>query len=91
LKLADSLSRFRAVLDFGKQLRLDPDALVCDPLFEGLRLPNQRLQALPQVGGRDWKLVRFEKHIDVEPRDIPCASWRLAALSRQGALSSVAV
>jgi len=84
-----SLSRFRAVLDFGKQLRLDPDALVCDPLFEGLRLPNQRLQALPQVGGRDWKLVRFEKHIDVEPRDIPCASWRLAALSRRGALSSV--
>jgi GNAT superfamily N-acetyltransferase len=39
----------------------------------------------------DWKLVRFEKSIDVEPRDIPCASWRLAALSRQGAMSSVAV
>jgi RimJ/RimL family protein N-acetyltransferase len=38
----------------------------------------------------DWKLVRFEKHIDVEPRDIPCASWRLAAVSRQGALSSAA-
>jgi len=31
----------------------------------------------------DWKLVRFEKHIDVEPRDIPCASWKLAAASRQ--------
>jgi GNAT superfamily N-acetyltransferase len=30
----------------------------------------------------DWKLVRFEKLIDVEPRDIPCASWRLAAASR---------
>jgi GNAT superfamily N-acetyltransferase len=27
----------------------------------------------------DWKLVRFEKHIDVAPQDIPCASWRLAA------------
>jgi GNAT superfamily N-acetyltransferase len=27
----------------------------------------------------DWKLVRFEKHIDVAPKDIPCASWRLAA------------
>jgi RimJ/RimL family protein N-acetyltransferase len=27
----------------------------------------------------DWKLVRFEKHIDVPPKDIPCASWRLAA------------
>jgi GNAT superfamily N-acetyltransferase len=27
----------------------------------------------------DWKLVRFEKQIDVAPKDIPCASWRLAA------------
>jgi GNAT superfamily N-acetyltransferase len=27
----------------------------------------------------DWKLVRFEKHIDTAPKDIPCASWRLAA------------
>jgi GNAT superfamily N-acetyltransferase len=27
----------------------------------------------------DWKLVRFEKHIDVAPKDIPCASWRVAA------------
>jgi len=34
---------------------------------------------LPHPG--DWKLVRFEKHIDAEPRDIPCASWRLAAAS----------
>jgi RimJ/RimL family protein N-acetyltransferase len=31
----------------------------------------------------DWKLVRFEKHIDVAPKDIPCASWRIAAMSRQ--------
>ncbi|MBR1125844.1 GNAT family N-acetyltransferase [Bradyrhizobium lablabi] len=30
----------------------------------------------------DWKLVRFEKHIDLAPQDIPCASWRLAAASR---------
>ena len=27
----------------------------------------------------DWKLVRFEKQIDVEPQKIPCASWRLAS------------
>jgi GNAT superfamily N-acetyltransferase len=27
----------------------------------------------------DWKLVRFEKHLDAAPREIPCASWRLAA------------
>ncbi|MCP3475305.1 GNAT family N-acetyltransferase [Bradyrhizobium sp. CCGUVB1N3] len=31
----------------------------------------------------DWKLVRFDKEIAIEPKDIPCASWRLAALSRQ--------
>jgi RimJ/RimL family protein N-acetyltransferase len=27
----------------------------------------------------DWKLVRFEKHIEVAREEIPCASWRLAA------------
>jgi GNAT superfamily N-acetyltransferase len=27
----------------------------------------------------DWKLVRFEKHLDAAPQDIPCASWKLAA------------
>jgi GNAT superfamily N-acetyltransferase len=27
----------------------------------------------------DWKLVRFTKEIDVEPKMIPCASWRIAA------------
>jgi GNAT superfamily N-acetyltransferase len=31
----------------------------------------------------DWKLVRFEKAIDVAPKDIPCASWRLAAEAQQ--------
>jgi RimJ/RimL family protein N-acetyltransferase len=30
----------------------------------------------------DWKLVRFEKHIDIAPKEIPCASWRLAAAAR---------
>src|SRR6195952_4952297 len=35
----------------------------------------------------DWKLVRFEKHVDVAPKDIPCASWRLAA--EQAALHAV--
>lgn len=27
----------------------------------------------------DWKLVRFEKPSDLAPKEIPCASWRLAA------------
>jgi len=35
----------------------------------------------------DWKLVRFAKNVDVEPRDIPCASWKLAAVSRHLATS----
>ena len=35
----------------------------------------------------DWKLVRFEKHIDPAPQEIPCASWRLAA--QQTALHAV--
>ena len=26
----------------------------------------------------DWKLVRFEKKSDPAPKEIPCASWRLA-------------
>ena len=34
--------------------------------------------------------MRFEKHIDVAPQEIPCASWRLAAVS-PGAMSSLAV
>jgi GNAT superfamily N-acetyltransferase len=29
----------------------------------------------------DWKLVRFEKHISIAPKDVPCASWRLVASS----------
>jgi hypothetical protein len=36
----------------------------------------------------DWKLVRFQKHIDIAPQEIPCASWRLAA--EQIALSGAA-
>ena len=27
----------------------------------------------------DWKLVRFEKQIEIARQEIPCASWRLAA------------
>lgn len=37
----------------------------------------------------DWKLVRFEKFIDVAPQDIPCASWKLAAASRQISTASL--
>jgi GNAT superfamily N-acetyltransferase len=38
----------------------------------------------------DWKLVRFQKHVNVAPRDIPCASWRIAATSGHIASASLA-
>jgi GNAT superfamily N-acetyltransferase len=37
----------------------------------------------------DWKLIRFEKYIDVAPKDIPCASWRIAAASREPRMAAV--
>ena len=39
----------------------------------------------------DWKLVRFEKQIERQPRDVPCASWKLIAASRQPAIPPLAV
>jgi RimJ/RimL family protein N-acetyltransferase len=38
----------------------------------------------------DWKLVRFEKRIAIAPKDIPCASWRIAAASRLAGAVSLA-
>lgn len=42
----------------------------------------------------DWRLTRFQKQIQkrikVEPQEIPCASWRLTAVS-PSAMSSLAV
>ena len=47
---------------------------------------NQAMQSLAKKSGfvfgaspDDWKLVRVTKEIDIAPKDIPCASWRLAA------------
>jgi hypothetical protein len=40
------------VLDLGKQLRFDPDVLVRDPFGIGLRLANEWLEPLAQLGSR---------------------------------------
>ena len=55
-------------------------------LFGDTLRSNEAMIALAKKSGfaftnnpDDWKLVRFEKPIAVEPRDIPCASWRIAA------------
>jgi RimJ/RimL family protein N-acetyltransferase len=31
----------------------------------------------------DWKLVRFDKEINLARKEVPCASWRIAAASLQ--------
>ncbi len=62
--------------------------LFCDTLRSNdvmIGLARKSGFALANNAG-DWKLVRFEKHIEQAPRDIPCASWRLAA--QQAALGA---
>jgi GNAT superfamily N-acetyltransferase len=70
-------------------------------LFGDTMRSNDAMIALARKAGYaftptpgDWKLTRFQKeiqnHIHVEPQEIPCASWRLAAVS-PGAMSSLAV
>jgi hypothetical protein len=47
-----SLCRLGAVFDLRQKLRLDPDALVRDPLWVGLGLADQWFQPPLEVGGR---------------------------------------
>jgi GNAT superfamily N-acetyltransferase len=62
-------SAFGAETIFGDTLRSN------DAMMAAARKAGYRFVASPG----DWKLIRFEKHLDVAPQDIPCASWRLAA------------
>lgn len=71
---------FGAVQVFGDTLRSN-DAMIA--------LARKAGYAFTNTPG-DWRLTRFRKDILIEPREIPCASWRLAALS-PGAMSSLAV
>ena len=70
---------FRASRLFGDTLRSN-DAMIA--------LARKSGYAFANTPG-DWKLTRFQKKIHVEPQDIPCASWRLAAVS-PSAMSSLA-
>jgi RimJ/RimL family protein N-acetyltransferase len=67
--------------------RLFGDTLRSNDVMIGLARKSG-FDFMPSPG--DWKLVRFEKHIDAAPREIPCASWRLAAASRGIAAASLA-
>ena len=66
-------------------------------LFGDTLRSNEAMLALAKKSGYaisktpgDWKLVRFSKQIDLAPQDIPCASWKLAALSRKASPAAIA-
>ncbi|WP_027530722.1 GNAT family N-acetyltransferase [Bradyrhizobium sp. WSM3983] len=73
-----------------KNLECRAAALGAEHIFGDTLRSNQIMISLARKSGfafvnhpDDWKLVRFDKEIHLAPKDIPCASWRLAALSRQ--------
>lgn len=73
-----------------KNLECRAAALGAEHMFGETLRSNETMISLARKSGfafvnhpDDWKLVRFDKEIDVAPKDIPCANWRLAALSRQ--------
>jgi len=80
-----------------KNLECRAGAFGAERLFGDTLRSNDSMIALARKSGYaftlspgDWKLVRFEKHIDLAPQDIPCASWRLAAASRHVSPAAVA-
>jgi GNAT superfamily N-acetyltransferase len=81
-----------------KNLECRAAALGAEHIFGDTLRSNQTMISLARKSGfafvnhpDDWKLVRFDKEISVAPKDIPCASWRLAALSRQAVSPSASV
>ena len=78
VSLAPSLTETLYAL--GVEDRLVGDTLRSNDVMIGLaRKAGFAFAASPG----DWKLVRFEKHIDAARQEIPCASWRLAAQQAQ--------
>jgi GNAT superfamily N-acetyltransferase len=78
-----------------KNLECRAAALGAESMFGDTLRSNEAMIALARKSGfalvnhpDDWKLVRFQKDIAAAPADIPCASWRLAAVSRQPASPS---
>jgi GNAT superfamily N-acetyltransferase len=60
-------------------------ALGANRLFGDTLRSNEAMIGLARKSGYafmpspgDWKLVRFEKQIEIAPQDISCASWKLA-------------
>ncbi|MEH2538148.1 MULTISPECIES: GNAT family N-acetyltransferase [unclassified Bradyrhizobium] len=84
-----------------KNLECRAAAFGAERIFGDTLRSNDAMIALARKSGYgftntpgDWKLTRFQKdiqsHVRIEPQEIPCASWRLAAVSPR-AMSSLAV
>ena len=80
-----------------KNLECRAASFSAERVFGDTLRSNDAMIALARKAGyafantpNDWKLTRFQKEIPVEPQEIPCASWRLAAVS-PSAMSSLAV
>jgi RimJ/RimL family protein N-acetyltransferase len=79
-----------------KNLECRAAAFGAQSIFGDTLRSNEGMMAVARKAGYaftnhpdDWKLVRFEKTLGVAPKnttkDIPCASWRIAAASREAA------
>jgi len=84
-----------------KNLECRAASLGAERVFGDTLRSNEAMIALARRAGYafcntpgDWRLTRFQKQIQkrikVEPQEIPCASWRLTAVS-PSAMSSLAV
>jgi GNAT superfamily N-acetyltransferase len=72
-----------------KNLECRAASFGAESIFGDTLRSNESMLALAKKSGYafgnspgDWKLVRFSKPIELAPQGIPCASWKLAALSR---------
>ncbi|WP_339035642.1 GNAT family N-acetyltransferase [Bradyrhizobium symbiodeficiens] len=81
-----------------KNLECRAAALGAEHIFGDTLRSNETMISLARKSGfafvthpDDWKLVRFDKEISAAAKDITCASWRLAALSRQAESPSASV
>ena len=80
-----------------KNLECRAASFGADRLFGDTLRSNEAMIGLARKSGYafsaspgDWKLVRFEKQIDADIAEIPCASWKLAAASRHLATAPLA-
>jgi GNAT superfamily N-acetyltransferase len=80
-----------------KNLECRAASFGAESIFGDTLRSNESMIALARKSGYafgnspgDWKLVRFSKPIDLAPQDIPCASWKLAALSRNVSSPAIA-